>query len=222
MMRAIDLTHPIRANMPVFPGTRPPTLLPANTIERDGFAETLLSFYSHTGTHMDAPAHILAGGTSLDGFPAGQFWGKGLVFDCTKAGGLIGMDVLLTAGPALESAEFLLFHTGWSKRWGSPSYFEGFPCIDAAVAEYVVAAGKKGIGLDTISADPVADANLTIHRRLLAGGKTVIVENLANLDQIGFGLFAFFALPLKFVHADGAPVRALALLDEAPAKTPLL
>ena len=50
-MRCMDLTHLISREMPVYPGTEPPRLQPANTYERDGFQETLLTMYSHTGTH---------------------------------------------------------------------------------------------------------------------------------------------------------------------------
>lgn len=57
-MKAIDLTHIITEDMPVYPGTEPPKLTPANSYERDGFKETLLSLYTHTGTHIDPPAHI--------------------------------------------------------------------------------------------------------------------------------------------------------------------
>ncbi|MEA4971052.1 MAG: cyclase family protein [Candidatus Pelethousia sp.] len=211
-MRILDLTRPIESAMPVFPGTEPPTLRPANTIEKDGFAETLLSFYSHTGTHMDAPAHIFKGAPTLDIFPAGRFVGTALVLDCTGIAE-IGLDILHRAGPALESAEFLLFYTGWAKKWGTPAYFEGYPCLSAAAADFIVSAGKKGVGFDAVSADPVADESLPIHRRLLASGQMVIVENLKNLDQISPGLFTFFALPLKFVQGDGAPVRAIAMFD---------
>lgn len=61
-MRVIDLTHTIKENMPVYPGTDPPKLIPANSYEQDGFKETLLQMYTHTGTHMDPPAHILKEG----------------------------------------------------------------------------------------------------------------------------------------------------------------
>ena len=54
-MKIIDLTHTISEDMPVYPGTEPPVLKPANTYEKDGFRETLLSLYSHTGTHVDPP-----------------------------------------------------------------------------------------------------------------------------------------------------------------------
>ena len=54
-MKVIDLTHVIAADMPVYPGTEPPRLESANTYEANGFKETLLTMYSHTGTHMDPP-----------------------------------------------------------------------------------------------------------------------------------------------------------------------
>ena len=49
-MKMLDLTHCITPEMPVYPGTEPPRLTAACTMERDGFRETLLEMYSHTGT----------------------------------------------------------------------------------------------------------------------------------------------------------------------------
>lgn len=82
-MRVIDLTHTISENMPVYPGTEPPVLAGANTYEKDGFKETKLTMYTHTGTHMDPPAHLFSGRTTLDAFPASQFIGKALVIECS-------------------------------------------------------------------------------------------------------------------------------------------
>ena len=81
-MKVIDLTHVMTADMPVYPGTEPPQFRPANSYEKDGFRETLLSMFTHTGTHMDPPAHLFAGRTTLDQFPPDQFIGKALVIDC--------------------------------------------------------------------------------------------------------------------------------------------
>lgn len=81
-MKVIDLTHIIKENMPVYPGTDAPKFLPASSYEKDGFKETLLQMYTHTGTHMDPPAHLFAGRTTLDQFPIEQFIGKALVIDC--------------------------------------------------------------------------------------------------------------------------------------------
>ena len=80
-MKVIDLTHTIKENMPVYPGTDTPKFIPANSYEKDGFKETLLQMYTHTGTHMDPPAHLFAGRTTLDQFPVEQFIGKALVID---------------------------------------------------------------------------------------------------------------------------------------------
>lgn len=71
-MTAHELTHTIRNDMPVYPGTEQPRLTTACTIDQCGYRETLLHMFSHTGTHMDAPAHMLRDGTALDcyeGFP---------------------------------------------------------------------------------------------------------------------------------------------------------
>ena len=65
-MRVLDLTHTIAENMPVYPGTETPIFAGANTYEKDGFKETKLTMYTHTGTHMDPPAHLFAGRTTLD------------------------------------------------------------------------------------------------------------------------------------------------------------
>jgi len=65
-MKTIDLTQPLREGMPVYPGTEPPRLEVGCSITEHGFAEKRLSFFSHTGTHIDAPSHLLAKGKSLD------------------------------------------------------------------------------------------------------------------------------------------------------------
>ena len=131
-MRVIDLTHTIKADMPVYPGTGTPKLEPANTYEENGFRETLVSFYSHTGTHMDPPAYLFAGRTTLDAFPASQFLGCALVIDCThlKEGEAITMKELRKYGGAEDTVDFLLFYLGWDARWGKDSYFGEYPCID--------------------------------------------------------------------------------------------
>lgn len=65
----IDLTHPIASNMPVYPGTEPPVLITGCTIDESGFLEKKITLYSHTGTHVDAPAHLIKGAKTLDRLP---------------------------------------------------------------------------------------------------------------------------------------------------------
>lgn len=215
-MKIIDLTHRISEQIPVYPGTEPPQLRVVSTQEADGYRETALSFYSHTGTHMDAPFHIYADGTPLDAFPVEQFVGKALVIDCTKAGEgeEIGMEYLAPVRALADAAEFLLFATGWDANWGKEAYFGAYPVLSLEVCQYLLDSGKKGVGLDVIGIDPLEDHQLTRHKLLLAQGKFVIIENLTQLGKIGDGLFTFAALPLYYRDADGAPVRAVAMLEE--------
>ena len=217
-MKVIDLTHVISPDMPVYPGTEGPKFTPANSYEADGFRETLLSMYTHTGTHMDAPAHLFAGRTTLDLFPITQFVGPACIIDCTdlQEGGLITMERIEKQRERADRADFLLFRTGFAEHWGTPHYFGDYPCIDGAVADYLIADRKKGIGLDTIGLDPIADANLTLHKKLLEKSEIIIIENLANLHLVGDALFTLCALPLKHIDADGSPIRAVALLPASP------
>ena len=82
------------------------------------------------------------------------------------------------------------------------------------VCQYLLDSGKKGVGFDVIGIDPVSDGNLTRHKMLLSQRDIVIIENLTNLDKVGCGLFTFAALPLKYKDADGAPIRAVAIIEE--------
>ena len=207
-MKVIDLTHTIRPGMPVYPGTEPPKFTPANTYERDGFKETLVQMFTHTGTHMDPPAHLFAGRTTLDQFPASQFIGKALVIDCRalREGEAITMAQLSPYGEKAAQADFLLFNLGWDKRWGTESYFGDYPCLDDAVMDMILAGDYKGIGFDVIGLDPVADENLTRHKRLFAEKDIVNIENLQNL-------FSFSCFPLRLEDCDGSPVRAVAWFE---------
>ncbi|MDL2235426.1 cyclase family protein [Christensenellaceae bacterium OttesenSCG-928-L17] len=212
-MNIIDLTHTIAEGMPVYPGTEPPLLEGANTYAQDGFRETRLTLYSHTGTHMDAPAHIFEERPTLDALQVDRFAGKALVVDCTdlRTGGRVSMERI--ARPLADEADFLLFRFGYDAHWNTDAYFEDYPCISEEVAQYMIESGKKGIGVDVIGIDPIADRMMPLHKKLLARDM-VIVENLCNLDAVGSGLFMFLALPLKFSNSDGAPVRAIAMVDD--------
>ena len=214
-MRVIDLTHTIESGMPVYPGTEPPILEPANTYDKDGFRETKISMYSHTGTHMDPPAHLFRDRTTLDAFPPEQFIGKALVIDCTslKEGEPITMDHLSRYGTKAETADFLLFYLGWDARWGSEAYFGDYPCIDDSVLEYILEGSYKGIGFDVIGLDPIADGNLTRHKKLFQTRDIINIENLCNLGLCGNDLFWFSCFPLKMRDCDGSPIRAVAWFE---------
>ena len=209
-MKVIDLTHTISEDMPVFPGSETPKLTTKSTYEKDGFKETLLQMYSHVGTHMDPPAHIFENRTTLDQFSPEQFIGKALVVDCRdlKEGQAITIDKININ--KAKSADFLLFHLGWDKRWNLDTYFNDYPCIDDTVLEFILNSNFKGIGFDVMGLDLLRDENLTRHKALFKDTDIVNIENLANLDQCGNDLFWLSCFPLKIENCDGFPIRAIA------------
>ena len=214
-MKVIDLTHLITEGMPVYPGTEPPVFEPASSYDKDGFKETKLHMFTHTGTHMDPPAHLYSGRTTLDQFPIDQFIGKALVIDCRglHEGEAITMEQIKPYGDKVEEADFLLFNLGWDKRWGTDEFFGDYPCLNDEVMDLIMNSSYKGIGFDVIGLDPIADLNLTRHNRLFKEKDIVNIENLCNLEQCGNDLFWFSCFPLKLGDCDGSPIRAVAWFE---------
>ena len=214
----VDLTHTITPDMPLYPGTPSPSLTPTGTLTRDSFRETRIILTSHTGTHMDAPAHILRNGSTLEALPVSQFCGRATVLDVSQLPprGRITADFLRAQNGAIRSADFVLFYTGWEKKWGTEAYHaDDFPIPDQEASRYLVSCGLKGVGTDALSVDLLADSGFSNHRILLDGG-LVILECLCLKRIVGRRDFMFFALPLKFENADGAPVRAVAEFRDFP------
>lgn len=106
VMKIIDLSHTIAKTTPVFPGSEKPQLATVASYEKDGYRETLIRMYSHTGTHIDPPAHVYEKGLTLDALPLTQFIGQAIVIDCrhVKPGELITMKEVNEAGEEVESA----------------------------------------------------------------------------------------------------------------------
>ena len=217
-MRLIDLSHTIEENMPVYPGTEPPILAVACTVREHGFLERRLDMFSHTGTHMDAPAHMIDGGVCLDALPVERFFGKAVVVDATGCvGRKIGMRELLPREKAIAASDFVLIRTGWSRYWGGEEYFRGFPVLEPEAAAWLAGQGLSGVGVDAISVDPTDGGDYKVHGALLGAG-LVIIENLTNLDLLPSEGFHLSCLPLPLRDADGSPVRAVALLGIDAAK----
>lgn len=206
-MKVYDLTHTIQNDMPVYPGTEQPRLTTACTIETAGYRETLLHMFSHTGTHMDAPAHMLLNGAPLDSYGADRFTGTAVVIDCR---GEANISLSLLKRYDLTGVDFVLFCTGWDKKWGTPAYYEGFPCLTPDAAAYLAALPLKGVGEDTISLDPCDSADFPNHITLMKAD-FVNTENLTGLDALMGRRFTFVTLPLKFENSDGCSCRAIAM-----------
>ncbi|MBN1929207.1 MAG: cyclase family protein [Chlorobiaceae bacterium] len=218
-MRIVDLSHPITAAMPVWPGTPAPEFSDLCTVGRDGFGERWLQLSSHTGTHLDAPAHLFEGAATLDRMPVEQFIGAGAMLDLRGASGqAVSLAQLLAVRSTIGQAEFLLLHTGWSRFWGCEAYNRGYPVLSEEAAAWLAGLGLKGVGIDAPSFDAADSEALPIHRRLLGAG-LLLIENLTTLDQLaGSGDFLLSALPLPISGAEACPVRAVALLPSLETK----
>lgn len=214
-MKIIDLTYDISPDMPVFPGMEQPIIERVYTYEKYSFREAKLSMYSHTGTHIDAPAHMLEGGEHLDDLDIDHFIGSATVLDFSNlTTEFIDVEMLKSFEDRLKKVEFVIIKTGWSKYWGNKRYFEDFPSLTEEAASWLSKFNLKGVGIDTISIDSIKSSSFAIHKILLSN-KILIIENLTNLEQISNEFFILSVLPLRSEEADGSPVRAIAINNEA-------
>jgi arylformamidase len=210
MQDIIDLSHIIEQDMPVYPGTKPPTIVEACSIEKDGFKESLFTFYSHIGTHLDVPAHIFSYGKSIEQFDCNKFFGPAIVINC-GSNPIIDLPTVKQAYSNSNKPAFILFHTGWSDFWGMEKYFKSFPVLSTEAANYIKTLPVKGLGIDAISFDAIGEDNLTNHKIFLQN-EIILVENLCCLDKLPKEGFYFSCLPLKIKGSDGAPTRAFAII----------
>jgi len=200
--------------MPVYPDTEPPSIAVTCTIDQNGFVERKITLYSHTGTHIDAPAHIISGARTLDRIPVNHFVGKAFVLDVRSVEGLkINVFDLKPHEHLIERNEFLLLHTGRDDLWGEPGYFDGYPVLTDDAAEWLGRFELKGLGVDAISLDPPDSRVFPVHRCLLERGM-VLIENLTNLQELPATGFMFACLPLNLEGGDGSPVRAVAIIEQ--------
>jgi len=209
---AVDLTHTLSPDISCYPGTEPPVFSGACTLETHGFAERRIAIYSHTGTHVDAPSHILSQGAALDDFGAGRFVGPGTALDLRGLDGpVIRPEDLAPFQSEIEGRDFLLLCTGWSGRWGRKSYYEAYPVLTPEAARWLAGFRPKAVGVDAISVDPMDTETFPVHRLLLERD-ILVIENLTRLEALLGREFLLCCLPLKIEAADGAPVRAVAFL----------
>jgi D-apiose dehydrogenase len=209
--RVIDLS------LPVSPSMAGVQISDCRTIGRDGWNATTLNLYSHAGTHMDAPRHFLEDGKTLETLDLSQLCGRARIVNVAPATArmLIGVEDVLKAIGFVEPEDRLLFRTDWYSKFGTAEYRNELPRISIELARWLV---KQRVALIGVEPPSVADVNnmneLTIVHQTLFRGGVIIVEGLANLDQLKQPEVEFIALPLRIIGGDGCPVRAIAMESE--------
>lgn len=222
----VDLTYPLSAATPVFPGQ------PGFSYQVHGQLDDpeIPLFYGgfstmeHCGTHMDAPAHAIAGGRTVDRIPLERLHGPAAVID---VGEVCGDDFDFDFAPdhveryegehgPIASGSIVLIRTGWSRFWNTPEMYintdDGWhwPGVSGLAARLLMQRGVIGVGLDTVGLDGGHVAmSLTAHREVLGAG-AFILENLANLEALPPRVDELWALPIKVQGGSGGPTRVFA------------
>ncbi len=200
--------------MPVYPGTPAVRIKAIHTLGRDGFREKQLILTTHTGTHVDAPGHILEDGVGLDQMPLTRFYGTAVCLDVRAfAGHEIPATFLAQRQKQWQNVEFLLLYSAFDRFWGDAAYFKDYPVLSLDALHLLLENKRlKGLGFDTISPDVLNSTDFPIHHALLQAG-LLIIENLRNLKSVADRYFRLSLFPLPVQQADGMPVRAVAFVE---------
>jgi arylformamidase len=213
-MRIYDVTVPISARMPVWPGDRRVRIEHVESISRGDPANvSRLHLSSHTGTHVDAPSHFLTQGLTVDRLPLELLVGPALVIDVEPVETLAISPLELASVNFPRDATRILLRTRNSLLWeGRVFEFErNYVHLSPKAAEWIVRRGIRLVGVDYLSVEGLNTTEHRVHHILLEAG-VVIVEGL-DLSRVPPGPCQLFCLPLKVEGADGAPARVLVVRD---------
>ena len=194
--------------MPIWPGDPKLSMRLASSISEGGVANiTRIEMGAHTGTHMDAPFHFHANGSTVDKLSLDILIGPCRVFDLTNLTGHITRAALGKCD--LGGVTRALFKTRNSLRWANDNheFDKGFVAIAADAAKHLVERGVKLVGVDYLSVEAFGSESFPVHDTLLGAG-VVIIEGL-NLAGVSAGDYELIALPIKLKGADGAPARVV-------------
>jgi arylformamidase len=206
-MRIIDISVPLRAGMPTYPGDPPFVKAVARSrAAGDAVEVAALTLGSHAGTHVDVPFHFVAGGADLSATPLAPFIGPASVVAApgVRAVGAAAVEALVPPG-----VERVLFRTDNSALWARDDFVAEYAYLAADGARALVARGVTLVGWDYLSVEAFGAATAETHQTLLGAG-VMILEGL-TLTDVTPGTYFLAALPLAIAAGDGSPVRAVLL-----------
>jgi kynurenine formamidase len=223
-----DLTHTFTPRTPVFPAFKPIQIRPKFSIAKDGFFANEVTFDEHTGTHMDAPVHFVAGAQTADKLPAEKFFAP-LAVISIEARAAKNADALVTIDDVLEwekrngrlpAGAFVAMYSGWGSRVSSAARFLNkdskgtmhAPGFSEDVAKFLATERDiVGAGVDTLSLDAASATKFVAHLALLGAGKYG-VELLANLNALPPSGATIIVGGPKHEGASGGPCRVYAVV----------
>jgi len=212
-IQTIDLSHPLSAETPVYPGDEAPQVSVLSVAQQPEAGRerqlnnSRFSVGVHNGTHIDAPYHFFSDRETIDQIGLERCCGPAMRLDLrvTERPGVIDAGDLALWTTRVAGCRKVLLYTGWDHHWGRPAYFAEHPVLTRAAAEKLVEWGIDLVGVDFPSVDrPPHDAHV-----VLLSHNVLIVENLTRLDQVN-DTCEFHAVPLPLSGRDASPVRAFA------------
>lgn len=208
-----DVSVPITAAIPVWPSDPPVSLTPISHLSSDKshtIQVTRIEMGSHTGTHIDAPWHMVEGGRRLNQIPIETLVGPAVVLEISKVQSIARSDLEKLN---LNGGQRILFKTENSRHWNDGKFYEQFVYLEPEAAEFLVQQGVQLVGIDYLSIDKFKSEQHPSHFVLLTRN-IVILEGL-NLSGVKPGIYHMTALPLNLQDVDGAPTRVI-LTDLLP------
>jgi arylformamidase len=209
-MRIHDVSVSICATTPIFPGDPKIQFEQWAALDKGDPANvTMLHFGAHTGTHVDAPAHFIEGGSDVHAMQLESLVGPARVI-------LIADDVPAITSDHIDASSLdgvtrVLFKTRNSQFWknSEKGFRNDFTYLDPTAAAKLVELGVRLVGIDYLSVEKFGSTSFPTHTILLERG-IVILEGL-DLCDVNPGDYELICLPLKLAggSGDGAPVRAI-------------
>lgn len=209
-----DLSVDIHPEMPKM------EFLPCPTVERlSEQGETSLqvsevSFPTHVGTHVDAAAHAIADGSSIEEYAVGR-WLTTAAVARVDVGAKEAIDVadVEHVSPLLDDADAVIVATGWEDKLGDEEFYD-HPYFTEELADWFVERELNWVGMDFLTPDMPPELRpdeftYPVHTRLL-GNDVLIVENLTNVGTLDADLLDVAALPIRLRDSDAAPLRVAA------------
>jgi arylformamidase len=200
----IDVSVPLKTGMVHWPGDPAVEVTQPKSLDRgDSATLSFLRLGAHSGTHMDAPAHFVRGGQTIDQLPLDAVIGPARVIDIRST---VCVEPKELVQQRIRRGERILFRTRNSRRcWRDDNFVEDFVYISPAAAAFLAERQVRLVGIDYLSVGAFKKDGRETHLALLGAG-TWIIEGL-NLSMVRPGPVDLICLPIKLLGAEGAPAR---------------
>jgi kynurenine formamidase len=160
-----DLSHPFGSHTPVFPGYKDIDIRRGAKHASHGVMTQRVVAVLHTGTHVNAPIHLIPGGPTLAELPLANFFGTGVVLDVPKGRWELIEPADLEAAGEVRPGDIVLINTGWHRFYSdSQRYFGEGPGLSVGAAQWLLDRGAKLVGVDTATVDHPMATVLGHHR----------------------------------------------------------